>query len=175
MLSTEEVRRSSRAQVNTKQYLAYQAFGSVLVNSAIGFGFAWPRRHDAYIDAWGYPSVASDTLISGFLLSVLTIVVGSLFVRLDIRLHRVEPLVQIRPLASVPIGVWKRAAIFGPIFAIPSVLIALAVLGAMGDGHLTFAAFLQFKLIFAALLGMVVTPFNAHTVLAGYSASLVTR
>ena len=158
-------------QVNTKQYLAYQAFGSVFVNSAIGLGFAWPLRHEAYIDTWGYSSVASDTLISGFLLSVLTIIVGSLFVRLDIRLGRVEPLVQTKPWASAPIGVWKRAAIFGPIFAIPSVLLALAILGGMDRLRLTFTAFLQFKIIFAALLGMVVTPFNAHAVLAGYAAT----
>jgi hypothetical protein len=156
--------------MNTKQYLAYQAFGSVFVNSAIGLGFAWPLRHEAHIDSWGYPSMASDTLISGFLLSVLTIVIGSLFVRLDVRLGRVEPLVQTKPWASAPIGVWKRAAIFGPIFAIPSVLIALAVLGAMGQPHLTFGAFLLFKVIFTAVLGMVVTPFNAHAVLAGYGS-----
>ena len=154
--------------LNTKQYLAYQAFGSVFVNSAIGLGFAWPLRHEAHIDAWGYPSVAADTLISGFLLSILTIVIGSLFVRLDMRLGRVEPLVETKPWASAPVGVWKRAAIFGPIFAIPSVLVALAVLGAMGQPHLTFPAFLQFKLVFAAVLGMVVTPFNAQAVLAGY-------
>ena len=154
--------------MNTKQYLAYQAIGSVFVNSAIGLGFAWPLRHEPHIDVWGYPSVASDTLISGFLLSVLTIVVGSLFVRLDMRLGRVKPLVQTKPWASAPVGVWKRAAIFGPIFAIPSVLIALAVLGAMGQPRLTFDAFLQFKLVFAAVLGMVVTPFNAQAVLAGF-------
>jgi hypothetical protein len=154
--------------MNTNQYLAYQAFGSVFVNSAIGLGFAWPLRHEAHIDAWGYPSMASDTLISGFLLSVLTIVIGSLFVRLDVRLGRVEPLLQTKPWASAPVGVWKRAAIFGPIFAIPSVLIALVVLGAMGQPQLTFGAFLLFKIVFTAVLGMVVTPFNAHAVLAGY-------
>jgi hypothetical protein len=154
--------------MNTKQYLAYQAFGSVFVNTAIGVAFAWPLRHEPHIDAWGYPSVAADTLISGFLLSVLTIVVGSLFVRLDMRLGRVEPLVQTKPWASAPVGVWKRAVIFGPIFAIPSVLIALAVLGAMDQRHFTFGAFLQFKIVFTALLGMVVTPFNAQAVLAGY-------
>ena len=155
--------------MNTKQYLAYQAIGSVFVNSAIGVAFAWPRRHEEQIDVWGYPGVATDTLISGFLLSVLTIVVGSLFVRLDVRLGRVEPLVQTKPWASAPVDVWKRAAIFGPIFAIPSVLIALAVLGAIGQPHLTFVAFLQFKIVFAALLGMLVTPFNAQAVLAGCS------
>jgi hypothetical protein len=153
--------------MNTKQYLAYQAFGSVFVNGAIGLGFAWPMRHEPHIDAWGYPSVASDTLISGFLLSVLTILIGSLFVRLDMRLGRVEPLVQTKPWARAPIGVWKRAAIFGPVFAIPSVLMALAVLVAIGQPHLTFAAFLWFKIVFTAVLGMVVTPFNAQAVLAG--------
>ena len=154
--------------MNTKQYLAYQAFGSVFVNSAIGLAFVWPLRHEAHIDVWGYPSVAADTLISGFLLSVLTILVGSLFVRLDLRLGRVEPLVQTKPWASAPVGVWKRAAVFGPLFAIPSVLIALAVLGAMGQPHLSFLAFLQFKIVFTAVLGMLVTPFNAQAVLAGY-------
>ena len=154
--------------MNTKQYLAYQAFGSVFVNSAIGLAFVWPLRRQAHIETWGFPSVASDTLISGFLLSVLTILVGSLFVRLDMRLGRVEPLLQTKPWASAPVGVWKRAAIFGPVFAIPSILIALAVLGAMGRPHLTFGAFLQFKIVFTALLGMVVTPFNAQAVLAGY-------
>jgi len=155
------------ASMNIKQYFVYQSFGSVFVNSAFGLASAWPLRHQASIDAWGYPSVASDTLITGFLLSVLTIVLGSLFVRLDVRLGRVEPLLATRPWAYAPIGVWKRAALFGPIFAIPSILIALAVLGAMGQSHLTFAAFLQFKLVFTALLGMVVTPFNAQAVLAG--------
>jgi hypothetical protein len=112
-------------------------------------------------------------LISGFLLSVLTILVGSLFVRLDIRLGRVEPLVPTKSWASAPLGVWKRAAIFGPIFAIPSVVIALAILGAMGHPYLTFAAFLEFKIAFAALLGMVVTPFNAQAVLAGHARAAV--
>jgi hypothetical protein len=154
--------------LNTKQYLAYQAVGSVFVNGAIGLAFAWPRRHESHIDSWGYPSVASDTLITGLLLSVMTILVGSLFVKLDVRLGRVEPLAQTKPWASAPFGVWKRAAIFGPIFAIPSVLIALAVLGAIDHPQLSFVAFLQFKIVFAALLGMVVTPFNAQAVLAGH-------
>jgi hypothetical protein len=153
--------------MNTKQYLAYQAIGSVFVNGAIGFAFAWPLRHEAHIDAWGYPSVAADTLISGFLLSVLTILIGSLFVRLDVRLGRVEPLVQTKPWARAPVSVWKRAAIFGPIFAVPSVLMALVILGAMGQSRLTFGSFLQFKIVFTGLLGMVVTPFNAQAVLAG--------
>ena len=153
--------------MNTKQYLVYQALGSVIVNGAIGLGFAWPLRHEAHIAAWGYPSVASDTLISGLLLSILTILIGSLFVRLDMRLGRVEPLVQTKRWARAPSGVWKRAVVFGPIFAVPSVLIALAVLRAMGQPHLTFGAFVQFKIVFTALLGMVVTPFNAQAVLAG--------
>jgi hypothetical protein len=158
--------------MNTNQYLSYQAFGSIFVNSAIGLAFAWPLRHEAHIDTWGYPSVASDTLIGGFLLSVLTIVVGSLFVRLDMRLGRVKPLVRTKPWARAPVGVWKRAAIFGPIFAIPSVLVALAILVAIGRPHLTFGGFLQFKIAFTALLGMVVTPFNAHAVLAGHGEQL---
>ena len=153
--------------MNTKQYLAYQAVGSVFVNSAIGLAFAWPLRHEAHIDTWGYASVASDTAISGFLLSVLTIVVGSLFVRLDVRLGRVEPLVQTKPWASAPPGIWKRAAIFGPMFAVPSVLIAYAILGVLGHPRFTFGAFVLFKLGFTALLGLVVTPFNAQVVLAG--------
>jgi hypothetical protein len=89
-------------------------------------------------------------------------------VRLDVRLGRVEPLIQTKPWASAPVGVWRRAAIFGPIFAIPSILIALAVLGAMGQPDLTFRGFVQFKIVFTALLGMVVTPFNAQAVLAGH-------
>lgn len=153
--------------MTTKQYLAYQAFGSVFVNGAIGLGFAWPLRHQTHIDAWGYPSVAADTLMSGFLLSVLTILIGSVFVRLDMRLGRVAALGETKPWARAPVGVWKRAAIFGPVFAIPSILIALAVLGAIGQPRLTFGAFLQFKIVFTALLGMLVTPFNAQAVLAG--------
>jgi hypothetical protein len=166
-----QVQTSYRASMGTKHYLAYQALGSVFVNSAIGLAFAWPLRHEAHIDTWGFPSVAADTLISGFLLSVLTIVIGSLFVRLDMRLGRVAPLVQTKPWASAPVNVWKRAAIFGPVFAIPSVLLALAVLGAMDQPHLTFGAFLQFKIAFTALLGMLVTPFNAQAVLAGHDGA----
>ena len=160
--------------MTTKQYLAYQSFGSIFVNGAIAVGSAWSKRHEAEISVWSYPGVASDTLISGCLLSVLTILIGSLFVRIDVRLGRVTPLAGSRPWASAPFNVWKRAAIFGPLFAIPSVLLALSVLRIAAPAELSFTAFLSFKVGFSALLGMLVTPFNAQAVLASIARSHVT-
>jgi len=151
--------------MSTKQYLTYQAIGSIVINGAIGFGTTWPRRHQTPLFVWGHPSLASDTLSTAFLLSVLTVLMGSIFVRLDAKLGRVEPLRTARTWAWAPTNVWKRAMLFGPLWACAGTLVAFVILSAHPSPSVSFQEFITFKVAFSVLLGLVVTPINAQAVL----------
>lgn len=151
-------------------YLAYQALGSIPVNLIINYAFAWPSRHRDLIPVrGGSDSVVFDTLLTSCLLCALTVLVGSWFVRRDLRNGLTRGLTS-APRASalfklLPRHTLARALVLGSAVAAPALLCAAAWVLASGRAHLSFAEFLRFKLTFAGVLGVLVTPVNAAYVL----------
>jgi hypothetical protein len=162
-------------------YLSYQAVGSILVNGGLNFASAWPMRHESWIPVFGgRSSVAFDTLVTALLLSSLTVVVGTWFVRRDVKQGVVRPLPRPRrdyPLLRwIPMSTVPRALLFAAVFSPWSVPLALGVLTWLGFDGMAFATFLPFKLTFAVVLGVLVTPLNAAVVLCtGASPGAIPR
>lgn len=147
------------------QYLIFQSVGSVFVNGGANAGFALGFRDTPVVPLWGRSSIAFDTVLSAFLLSALTVLIGSLFVRNDMRSGRVPPLdwrrADRKVLRWFPHNIWTRALIFGPLFTLAVVPLTLGGLALAGFDGLSYPAFFVFKVTFASVLGMVVTPINA--------------
>jgi hypothetical protein len=154
--------------LSTRGYLIYQALGSVLVNGILNFASAWPMHRHPWIPLFGWSgSITFDTCSTAVLLSGLTVLSGSWFVRRDHRSGVVRP---IDPPANsrlrwLPLGTVPRALLFGVLFAALTVPIGLGILLLRGCQGMTFPQFLAFKLVFAVALGALVTPLNAAAVL----------
>ena len=154
--------------LSTRGYLIYQALGSVLVNAILNFASAWSMHRHPWIPLFGWSgSITFDTCSTAVLLSGLTVLSGSWFVRHDYRTGVVRPF---NPPADsclrwLPLGTVPRALLFGVLFAALSVPIGLGILLLSGCQGMTFPRFLVFKLAFAVALGALVTPLNASLVL----------
>ena len=154
--------------LSTRGYMVYQVFGSALVNAAINFGFAWPMRRLNWIPMFGWStSIALDTCLTAVLLSALTVLNGSWFVRRDQRrsVVRAFSLPPGSRLRFIPKSTLLRAAVFALGFGTLGTSIGLGGLALFGCDGLRFGAFLLFKLGFAIALGALVTPLNAAVVL----------
>ena len=159
-----------RLPLSTRGYLLYQAVGSLFVNAVINSYFAWQKHGSNAIPVFGWhASVLLDTCLTALLLSGLTVISGSWFVRRD-RERGVVNAIETPPdrlRAWARLATLARALLFAIGFTLLSVPPALGLLVALGAHDLTFARFFAFKLGFALLLGALVTPLNAALVLAG--------
>ena len=122
------VHRLLTFKMTAKQYLFYQAFGSIAVNGLITAGSLWFKRDVDTIPFAGSSGVAFDTLSTTFLLSSLTVVFGTLFTLI---------------FAPITLGIFELAHI----------------------ESMPFWHFFAFKLFYAVIVGMIVTPINALWVL----------
>jgi hypothetical protein len=157
--------------LSTGGYLSVQAFGSVFVNGGINFAFAWPMRRALAVPVFGgVGSAFLDTCATTVLLSAFTVIFGSLFVKRDVRIgivrplprsHRDYPLLRRFSPRAAP-----RALVFAAMFGALGIPIGLALLARYHGGSMTFVQFATFKVLFASLLGIVVTPLNAAVVLS---------
>ncbi|HSC89780.1 MAG TPA: hypothetical protein VLC09_21025 [Polyangiaceae bacterium] len=158
--------KEPRARLSWVTYLGYQALGSILVNAPINWLALWPQRHRLQIGVWGgFGSAAFDTVLTALLLTFLTVVNGSYFVRLDLA----RGLVAAGPRSA---GSWPNL----PGRAVPRALALTAIVApfgsafglawlALGPEQLSLREFSVFKVSFACLLGVVVTPLNAHAMI----------
>jgi len=170
-----------RLPLSARGYLLYQAVGSLLVNFVISFAFAWPKHGEPSIAAFGgAASTSVDTCLTAILLSALTVICGTWFVRRDRRRGVVRAITPERAgiVGHFPRGVLARAFASAVLFGALSIPLGLAVLAVCFGAQLTFAQFLLFKLGFALTLGAIVTPLNAAAVLidrAAPSRALLSR
>jgi hypothetical protein len=156
-------------------YLIWQTFGSVLVNGAISFAFAWPMRHAPVIPAFGGVGSASlDTCLTAVLLSAFTVIIGTRVVKQDERIGVVRPQPRSHReyalLRRLPVRTGPRALLFAAIFSATGIPLGLAALALLGVGSMTFVQFATFKVLYACVLGVVVTPLNAALALSPDSA-----
>lgn len=164
------IRRLLSFEMTAKQYLLYQAVGSVLVNAALNAGFAWLKHGDPLVPLWTSSGIAFDTLTTTFLLSALTVVFGTVTIRTDLKLGRVR-LTAWTPRSHPALklfshSVWRRALAFGPLFTVLAVPPTLGVFVLARLDALAFWPFFAFKVLYAVSLGMAVTPLNALWVLS---------
>jgi hypothetical protein len=151
------------------QYLAFQSVGSTFVNGALTALSALPARSREVIPFGGADGIVRDTYLTSLLLSGLTVIVGSLFVALDVKTRRVEP----HALAPRRHGWFRwlahhliaRALVSAAFFTVLCAPPTLFVLARAGFETMSFHDFLVFKVAYAVVLGAIVTPINAAAVL----------
>jgi hypothetical protein len=134
---------------------------SVLFNFLLNGAIAWALfRSAAHVPLWGEQSVAGDTMITAFLLPLLTCLIVSRLVARQVAAGHVPPLRgNDLPLAGPSrhstlvrgtlLGVMAMALAAGPL---------VAALDASGFSGFALWPFIGFKAAFAALLAGAVTP-----------------
>jgi hypothetical protein len=145
---------------------------STVVNFLLNAGIAWYLfRAKASVPMWGASSIGADTLVTAFVLPVLTAIIASFIVGRAVANGKLLPIPYEAIGASRWLGWrgWQRGVILGvasmAVVAAPLVLaLTLAGLRALTPWH-----FVWFKGSFAAGLGAIVTPLLGWWALADAS------
>lgn len=154
--------------------LIEQGLGAGLVNLGINAAIAWLLfRGAATVPLWGEQSIGGDTIGTTFFLPLITTLIASRIVRSQARAGRVPWLAWDAgsPWRRLPKPLWLRGVVLGLACVTMVGLPASWLLGASGVAEMTFGGFVAFKAIFAALLGVAVTPLIARAALADAGAS----
>ncbi len=163
------LRHALTFKMTAKQYFVYQTFGSIFVNGVLNAGSMWFKRRQAVVPFWGWSGIAFDTLLTTFTLSALTVVFGTFAIHHDFKAGRFEMLTWTprnhRVLKLFSYSTPLRATVFGPLFTLVLVPPTLGALMLAGVHELRFWPFFAFKVLYAVILGMAVTPLNALWVL----------
>lgn len=150
-----------------------QIFGSIVVNFLLNAGIAWVTfRSVEAVPLWGTSSIAADTLGTAFILPLLTSIIVSRLVWMDVRRGRLPPL----PAAATFASPWprrssaSRGALVGAVAMVAAAVPVVAVFALAGPTELRTAPFIWFKAGFAAALGAFVTPLLAWWALSRASS-----
>lgn len=151
--------------MTAKEYFIYLTLGSVAVNGALNVGFALLKRKMDFVPLWGSSGIAFDTLTTTFMLSALTVLFGTVSVRHDLKTGRIDRMSwtpeEHHVLRMFSHSSLLRALAFGPLF---TGLLVPPTIGIFMLAHvvaLTYWQFFAFKVVYAVVLGMIVTPLNA--------------
>lgn len=160
-----------RLRLSPTHYLWFQSIGSVVVNGGINAGVMLVQYRDVKtFRLFDAPSMAIDTFWSALLLSFLTCILGTWFVRNDMRSGRVDGARAAREAAAwvrfVPSGTLWRGLVFGVLFTLLTVPATLGAMSLLGAQELGYAHFFVLKVAFASILGVIVTPLNAARVIS---------
>ena len=139
-----------------------QIFGSIVVNFLLNALIAWIAfRSVEVVPLWGLVnSIAADTIGTALILPIITSLVVTRLVAMEVRHGRLPPL----PAADVFASQWPRRSSFqrGAVVGLASILLAgvpvVAVFALAGPTELRTGPFIWFKAAFAAALGAFVTP-----------------
>jgi hypothetical protein len=151
--------------------LVEQGIGSVPVNLLINGAMAWLAfRSAASVPMWGASSIAVDTMITAFVLPLMTSLIASRVVAWQLRFGLVPP------LPSGRVSGWARrsnvqlGAALGTAAVVFVALPTIGILTLAGPAALALWPFIWLKATFAAALGAVVTPIVAWRTLVRASA-----
>jgi hypothetical protein len=163
------LRRALSLKMTAKQYFVYQSLGSILVNGVLTAGFAWLKRSMQVVPLWGRSGIARDTLVTTFMLSASTVLFGTFSIHRDYKAGRF-PMMTWTPKNHRVLRLFShttilRAMAFGPLFTAVLVPPTLGVFVLAHVHELRFWPFVAFKILYAVILGMAVTPLNALWVL----------
>ena len=135
--------------------------GSILINFPLNAGIAWALfRSKASVPLWGTSSIAADTIVTAFVLTVATALLATRYARAQVVSGKLPPV----PISEIRSSAWlqRSSLVRGTILGCVAIVLAAApVIGAFaiaGPRELPLASFIWFKATFAAVLGAVVTP-----------------
>ena len=149
-----------------------EVVGSTIINFLLNAGIAWYLfRRVPSVPLWGVSSIGVDTLVTAFVLPVLTALIATFIVRQQVRRGR------LLPIPADAIGSsrwldrpgWQRGVGLG-VASVVLVATPLVIgLTLLGPSQLSSGHFIWFKGSFAAGLGALVTPLLGWWALADAS------
>lgn len=150
----------TRAQ---KRFLLEQGGGSVVVNLLINGVIAFLMfRGATTVPLWGQQSIAGDTIGTTFFLPLFTCLIVTPLSRRRLRSG------DLTPVPGAPLGLrWLpqrtfwRGALLGLLTAIALGPLSVFALTSLGVTEQSFWGFVAFKALFAAALGVVMSPLIA--------------
>jgi hypothetical protein len=155
-----------------------EVVGSTIVNFWLNAGIAWFAFHRATtVPLWGVSSIAVDTLVTAFVLPVLTAIVATFIVGRQVARGKLLPI----PADEIGASRWLRWRGWqrGVLLGIASVILVatplVIVLTLVGPTALSRTHFIWFKGSFAAGLGALVTPLLGWWALADASRAAHAR
>ncbi|HVR01430.1 MAG TPA: hypothetical protein VMT47_04815 [Polyangia bacterium] len=151
--------------------------GAALLNAGINGAIAWAVFHRmAVVPLWGAVGIATDTVATSVILPVLTCVIVTFLTNWHVRAGRLTPLPSAATVVGsfagsfaglrLPEGTWARAgslALASLVVLVPAMLMTFVGLGV---DRLPFDRFLVFKVGFAVVDGILVTPLCARAALS---------
>lgn len=144
--------------------------GAALLNAGINGAIAWAVFHRmAVVPLWGAVGIATDTVATSIILPVLTCVIVTLLTNWHVRAGRLPPLTSfVGSFAALrlPEGVWARAGSLALASLVLLVPVTLMTFVGLGVDRLPFDRFLVFKVGFAVVDGILVTPLCARAALS---------
>ncbi|MDB4969959.1 MAG: hypothetical protein JWN44_5648 [Myxococcales bacterium] len=141
--------------------LVDEVIGSSIVNFLLNGAMAWwVFRKATSVPLWGSSSIAVDTLVTSFVLPLLTALIATPIVRAQVAWRKLPLL----PKAELRSSVWTRRTVVmrGALLGVAAVVLVGAPVvlffSLVGPHQLPTTSFILFKAGFAAALGAVVTP-----------------
>jgi hypothetical protein len=139
-----------------------QGAAPALFNFLLNFGIAWAVfRSMPAVPLWGESSIAGDTIVTSFLLPLLTCLIVTPLVR------RQAVSGQLLPLGHAASGwlAWlsalsalRRGLVLGVVGVVLAGVPTCFVFASVGPSELSLSAFLWFKAGYAAILAGAITP-----------------
>lgn len=152
------------ARAHRRYLIVDQIGGSILINFPLNAGIAWAvfRGRDV-VPLWGLTSIAGDTVVTAFVLTLATALLATRHARGQVRAGKLPAI----SIADIRSSSWlQRSALSrGVILSAAAIALAavpvIAVFAFAGPHELSFARFIWFKATFAAALGALVAPLVA--------------
>jgi len=135
-----------------RRYLVVETLISVVINSAISFGFAWLMFHTS--SAIPAQALIVDSIPQSFMIALMSVVVPGLLTSRKLAAGQIAPL----PGKAVryPLAVRAIAAALAAVLC--GSLLHLAVLAAGALDPIGFTTLLAVKVVYGAGLAAIVTP-----------------
>jgi hypothetical protein len=159
-----------------RRWLAVNALGvTAVINVVVNLAIAWAGTRGLHSVSlltptpWR-PSTIGDTVATTFVLPLVTTVVCTLAVRLDVRRGRIRPLppdsMACEFIVDKTHSLLPRALRIAVCTCVTAGPLAAAGLYLADFGDVTTSAFIVFKVAFAVALGSIVTPYIALAAMA---------
>lgn len=153
----------NQLRVIARMMLHGQTWTPFIANTVINAFAGWLTfRDQPHVSVWGsQETVFADLLGTSFFLPLITSLVASAIV------SRAVAAQQVRPLKGSELpgclrwfrqNVWIRSMLFGAATLMLAMLPVAVFCVALGQNHLSVAVYVGVKVVYAVILGMIVTP-----------------
>lgn len=146
---------NARLDPQQKRYLRLQLAVAVPVNALLGALFVWlVFGGAARIGLWGSTGLAADLVPTTFMITLMTTIGLTFATRATLRAGKLHAL----PPKRVPRNALLRGIAFALVATLVLVPASVLLLWAVWRGEWSYSAVLWFKVVYAVLLGLLITP-----------------